>query len=288
MKVLWVTTFRSFGISKKNDILQKKFLKDLQKLNCKIKLSVTIFNEVNIKKNVSVKGIDTVFFKNKKKLPYNSKYSQSICMQNAMKLFEENYDCIIWSTADISIPPNLVDKIQSYREKDILMTVFPMHYVSSQNKIDSYSSNWGLDLFILKINTKEKVRKLKKIIIQCPNFGWGCYEHFFSSISDALNIRFINICKNLVIKKYNNDRKAFNDFRKNEIISWKMNQKYLLKYLRKNNLSDLFATGSMYYLIYKFFNLREMNYRLLLIYFKIFLKLPFNLIRYFLNKIFNL
>ena len=73
-------------------------------------------NEVNIKKNVNVKGIDTVFFKNKKKLPYNSKYSQSICMQNAMKLFDENYDCIIWSTADISIPQNLIDKIQSYRE----------------------------------------------------------------------------------------------------------------------------------------------------------------------------
>ena len=64
--------------------MQKKFLKNLQKLKCDIKLSVTIFNEVNIEENVNVKGIDAVFFKNKKKLPYNSKYSQSICMQNAM------------------------------------------------------------------------------------------------------------------------------------------------------------------------------------------------------------
>ena len=249
MKVLWVTTFRSFGISKKNDILQKKFLKNLQKLKCKIKLCVTIFNEVNVEKNVNVKGIETIFFKNKKKLLHNSKYSQSICMQNAMKLFDENYDCIIWSTADISIPQNFVNKIQSYKEKDILMTIFPMYYARSKNQIDSYSSDWGLDLFVLKINTKEKVKKLKKIINQCPNFGWGCYEHFFASISDALNIRFINICKNLVIKKYNNDRKAFNDFRKNEIVSWKINQKYLLKYLKKNDLSSFFASGSMYYLI---------------------------------------
>lgn len=285
MKILWVTTFRSFGISKKNDILQKKFLKNLQKLKCEVTLSVTIFNEVNIEKNVNVKGIDTIFFKNKKKLPYNSKYSQSICMQNAMKLFDEKYDCIIWSTADISIPQNLIDKIQSYREKDILMTVFPMYYISSKNKIDSYSSNWGLDLFILKINTKEKIRKLKRIIIQCPNFGWGCYEHFFSSISDALNIRFINICKNLVIKKYNNDRNAFYDFRKNEIISWKINQQYLIKYLKKNNLSNFFATGSMYYLIYKFFNFKEMNFRLFVIYLKIFFMLPINLIKFFLKKI---
>ncbi len=287
MKILWVTTFRSFGISKKNDVLQKKFLKNLQKLKCKITLSVTIFNEVNVKKNVNVKGIDTFFFKNKKKLPHNSKYSQSICMQNAMKLFDKNYDCIIWSTADISIPTNLINKILSYKEKNILMTVFPMFYVSSENQINSYSSNWGLDLFILKIRSKEKVKKLKKIINECPNFGWGCYEHFFSSFSDALNIKFINICKDLVIKKYNNDRNAFNDFRKNEIISWKINQKYLLKYLKKNNLSYFFATGSMYYLIFKFFNFKEINFRLFVIYLKIILLLPINLIRYLSKKIFN-
>ena len=285
MKILWVTTFRSFGISKKNDDLQKKFIKNLQKLKCEITLSVTIFNELNIKKNVNVKGINTIFFKNKKKLLHDSKYSQSICMENAMKIFNENYDCIIWSTADIIIPQNLINKINSYKEKNILMTAFPMFYVNSKNQINSYSSNWGLDLFILKIDSKEKIRKLKKIISQCPNFGWGCYEHFFSSISDALNIKFINVCKNLVIKKYNNDRNAFNDFRKNEIISWKINQKYLIKYLKKNNLNVLYATGSMYYLIYKFFYFKEINFRLFIIYLKIFFNLPLSLIKFFLKDL---
>ena len=288
MKILWVTTFRSFGISNKNDNLQKKFIKNLQKLKCKITLSVTIFKEQNIKKNVNVKGINAIFFKNTKKLHHNSKYSQSICMKNAMKLFDESYDCIIWSTADISIPRNLINKIRSYKEKNILMTVFPMYYVSSKNQISSYSSNWGLDLFILKISSKEKVKKLKRIINECPNFGWGCYEHFFSSISDALNIKYINICKNLIIKKYNNDRNAFNDFRNNEIISWKINQRYLLNYIKKNNLNNLFAKGSMYYLIYKFFNLKEMNFRLIIIYFKIVFKLPIVLIRLLYRKIFYL
>jgi hypothetical protein len=288
MKILWVTTFRSFGISNKNDNLQKKFIKNLQKLKCKITLSVTIFKEQNIKKNVNVKGINAIFFKNTKKLHHNSKYSQSICMKNAMKLFDESYDCIIWSTADISIPRNLINKIRSYKEKNILMTVFPMYYVSSKNQISSYSSNWGLDLFILKISSKEKVKKLKRIINECPNFGWGCYEHFFSSISDALNIKYINICKNLIIKKYNNDRNAFNDFRNNEIISWKINQRYLLNYLKKNNLNNLFAKGSMYYLIYKFFNFKEMNFRLIIIYFKIVFKLPIVLIRLLYRKIFYL
>ena len=59
------------------------------------------------------------------------------------------------------------------------MTAFPIYFVDSKNNISSFSSNWGLDLFILKINSKKKILKFKKIINQCPNYGWGCYEHFF-------------------------------------------------------------------------------------------------------------
>jgi hypothetical protein len=287
MKILWVTTFRSFGISKKNDAVQKKFLADIKKLKNDITLSVTIFNESNIRKNVKIKGISPVFFKNKNKLLHNSKYSQSICMQNAIKLLDNTYDCVVWSTADISIPKNFITKIESYKEKNILMTAFPMHYVNSKKEVDSYSSNWGLDLFILKIKSQEKIIKFKKLINQCQNYGWGCYEHFFSSVSDGLRIKYINICKNLVIKKFNNDRNAFNDLRENEIKSWKINQNYLIKYLQRNNLSQFFAKGSMYFLIYKFFNLRELNFRLFIIYIKILLKFPFNLIRFFSSKLFN-
>ena len=88
----WITPI---GISKKNDLVQKKFLKNLKNLNTKITLSVTIFNEKNIKHNVKTKGINTVFFKNKKKLLHNSKYSQSICMQNAIKLLDNSFNFII-------------------------------------------------------------------------------------------------------------------------------------------------------------------------------------------------
>jgi len=283
MKILWVTTFRSFGISNKNDILQKKFLKNLQNLKCEITLSVTIFNELNVKKNVNIRGLNTVFFKNKKKLPHNSNYSQSICMQNAMKIYNKTYDYIIWSTADIDIPKNFINKIKSYRDENLLMTIFPMYYVSNNKKVNAFSSNWGLDLFVIKIKCSNKIKKLKKFINQCPNYGWGCYEHFLSSVSDGLNIKYINICKNLVIKKFNNDRNAFNDLRENEIKSWGINQRYLLIFLKKNNLSSKFATGSMYYLIFKFFNLREIDFRLFIIYFKILIKLPKNLINFLLK-----
>ena len=285
MKILWVTTFRSFGISKKNDLVQKKFLKNLKNLNTKITLSVTIFNEKNIKHNVKTKGINTVFFKNKKKLLHNSKYSQSICMQNAIKLLDNSFNFIIWSTADISIPKNFIKKIQSQKERNILMTAFPMYYINSKKEMDSFSSNWGLDLFILKLESPKKLTKLKKFINDCPNYGWGCYEHFFSSISDGLNIKYINISKNLIIKKFNNDRDAFNDLREHEINSWKINQKYLIKYLKKNNLSKFFATGSMYYLIFKFFNLKKIDLKLFIIYIKILINFPFKFINFVIKKI---
>ena len=57
MKILWVTTFRSFGISLKNDNVQKKFLRSLENLNQNITLAITIFNEKNIKKNIKLKFI---------------------------------------------------------------------------------------------------------------------------------------------------------------------------------------------------------------------------------------
>ena len=109
MKILWITTFRSFGISKKNDAVQKKFLNDLSKLNSDITLSVTIFNEKNVKK-IFLQKNQNYFFKNKNKLLHNSKYSQSICMQNAMTILDDTFDFIIWSTADITIPKILLIK----------------------------------------------------------------------------------------------------------------------------------------------------------------------------------
>ncbi len=200
-------------------------------------------------------------------------------MQNAMKLLNESFDIIIWSTADITLPKNFIEKINSFKLRNFVLTAFPIYFVDSKNKISKYSPNWGLDLFVIKLSSKNKLNKFRKLIKQCPNYGWGCYEHFLSSISDALNIKYFNICKNLIIKKYNNDRNAFNDFRQQEIESWKINQKYLLKYLKKNKLSLFFATGSMFYLIYKFFNLKELDLRSIIIYIKIIFKVPLSLTR---------
>ena len=51
------------------------------------------------------------------------------------------------------------------------------------------------------------------------------------------------------------------------------------RFLKKNNLPKLYATGSYYYLLIKVFKLKDMNLKLFLIYLRFYFFLPFNLIR---------
>ena len=67
--------------------------------------------------------------------------------------------------------------------------------------------------------------------------------------------------------KYENDFESFSEDRNWQIESWKENQRYLLNFLRENKLSELYAYGSYYYLLYKVFNFRDLNFKLLLSYF---------------------
>jgi hypothetical protein len=282
MKILWITTFRSFGISSKNDNVQKKFLRSLEDLKQDITLAVTIFNEKNIKKNINKFKFKKKFFVNKKKLPHKSRYSQSISMENALNLCDKKkFELIVWSTADLQVPKNFIVKIKKEINYENCSTVFPLHYVDSEGKIELYPSNYGLDIFIFRIKDDKKIILLKKLIMQCPNYDWGCYEHFLTSVSDILSIKKVNIQEDLVLKKFNNDRVTFNETRNKEIRSWRINQKYLIKYLKKNKLSILYANGSIYYLIYKFFSFTSLNWKLSIIY----IKLLFKLIKVLIIKI---
>ena len=66
--------------------------------------------------------------------------------------------------------------------------------------------------------------------------------------------------------KFDNDFQAFTEDRSWQIKSWKENQGYLIDFLKYNNLSQLYAYGSYYYLILKFFRFRDLNFNLLLSY----------------------
>ena len=56
-----------------------------------------------------------------------------------------------------------------------------------------------------------------------------------------------------------------------QINSWPQNKIYLIAFLKRHNLSLLYAKGSYYYLLYKIFNFKDFNLRLLIIYTKVFL-----------------
>ena len=89
-----------------------------------------------------------------------------------------------------------------------------------------------------------------------------------------LEIPIFNIYKDVPIVKFENDFKTINENRKWQINSWKENQIYFKEYLKKNNLSSLYATGSYHFLLYKIFIIKDMNYNLLIVYLKFYLFTP--------------
>ena len=93
---------------------------------------------------------------------------------------------------------------------------------------------------------------------------------------NALKLDIFNLFKYINIIKFDNDFKSFKEDREWQINSWKENQQYLLNFLKNNKLSKLYAYGSYYYLLFKKFNLRDLNFRLFLSYLIFY---PYNLIK---------
>jgi len=86
--------------------------------------------------------------------------------------------------------------------------------------------------------------------------------------------------KKMDIVKFENNYESVQEDRSWQINSWFENQKFLIIFLKKNNLSVLYAKGSYYYLLYKIFNLNEINFRLFVIYLKTFLiSLPKSIVK---------
>ena len=82
--------------------------------------------------------------------------------------------------------------------------------------------------------------------------------------------------------KHENDFESFTEDRNWQIKSWKENQKYFLNFLTENNLSKLYAYGSYYYLLYKIFNFRDLNFALTLSYIIFY---PYNIFKKILKSI---
>ena len=101
---------------------------------------------------------------------------------------------------------------------------------------------------------------------------------YLSELVKRGEIKYIKIGRT---KKFHpDDVEAFVEDREWQINSWKENQSYFMSFLKKNSLSKLYAFGSYYYLLFKIFNLRDLNINLLLAYLIFY---PYNLFKKILS-----
>ena len=111
-------------------------------------------------------------------------------------------------------------------------------------------------------------------------------DNFYIAAGEALGMNLQNLYKKIKVKKIENKFKDFNENRTWQIESWKKNNYFFKKFLRKNNLSILYSVGSYYYLLFKIFRSRDMNLKLFIIYLRFYFLLPVQLIKKILKIIF--
>lgn len=282
MKVLWLVSFRPIGKSKSNDLFQSMFVDSIKSLNNDVYFSLTQFNEKNVKNFIKKKKIKN-FYKDisKKKLPPGKKYSNKLMLSNALDQFIEKgqFDYLVFSTADILVPNNLFEELKKINIKNFCAFVYPNTQVINGELKNTFWPYFGIDLIVFKID-KKKAREFRKLLKFYNQYDWGVIENFYIAVCEVLKLKKINLYKKMKVIKFENDFKLFSEDRSWQINSWKENQKYFLKFLNKYNLSKLYAYGSYYYLLYKIFNFKDLNFNLFLSYLIFY---PYNLLKKFIN-----
>tara|TARA_S200000501_G_C20757752_1_gene714682 strand:- start:42 stop:905 length:864 start_codon:yes stop_codon:yes gene_type:complete len=285
MKALWLVSFRPIGKSKLNDFYQSLFVDSVKSTNFDITFSLTQFNEENVEEFINKKNIKN-FFVNipKSDLPQGKKYSNKVMLDNSLDQFLKNeFDYLIYSTADIIVPNNLFKVLAKINHDEFCALVYPNTHITNGIIKNTYWPHYGIDLIVFKLS-KSKAQEFKKIIKEFNQYDWGINENFYIAASEALKLKVLNLFKYLNVLKFENDFGAFTEDRVWQIKSWKENQAYLLNFLKSVKLSNLYAYGSYYYLLYKIFNFKDFNFKLILSYLIFY---PFNLIKKIINVIFR-
>ena len=267
MKALWLVSFRPIGKSKINDKFQSMFVDSIKSIDFEITFSLTQFDEPNVKNFVIEKKIKHYYINiPKKNLPNGKKYSNKLMLDNALDQYiEGEFDYLIYSTADIIIPNQIFSILSKINEDNFCSFVYPnTHKINGIIK-NNFWPHYGIDLIIFKIS-KEKAINFKKIIKDYNQYDWGINENFYIAASEVLKLKKFNLFKHCKVIKHENDFQSFTEDRSWQIRSWKENQKYLINFLKENKLSKWYAYGSYYYLLYKIFHFRDLNFNLLLSY----------------------
>lgn len=284
MKALWLVSFRPLGKSKINDFYQNIFVDSIKALDTDITFSLTQFEEANVEEFIENKKIKNFYTKVlKSELPIGKKYSNKIMLECALDQFieKDNFDYLIYSTADIIVPNNLVKVLSEIKKENYCALIYPNTHIYNGKVKNSFWPHYGIDLIIFKIS-KSKANYFKRIIVDYKQYDWGINENFYISVAEALNLEIINLFKKTNIIKFENDFDAFTEDRSWQINSWNENQKYFLNFLKKNNLSKLYAYGSYYYLLMKIFRFKDLNFKLLLSYLIFY---PYNILKKLLTNL---
>ena len=279
MKFLWSTSLRSFGNSVNNDIIQKNFLNSFKSLNLDITLFVTQFGEEEVESHLKKQSIKYIYKDAKDKIPVNKKYSNKYMLKYSLEEFlRGDYDYYVHSTADLILPFNIKESLLKFKNKtNTLFFIFPNTLVVNGKLMNPNSPLFGIDIFIYKID--KVIAKLMLYLIEdWEQYDWGIVDNFLISISEKVNLDFVNLYKTSNIIKFENDFYSFGENSSSQKFSWIENNNNYLKFLKKNGLNSLYAKGSYYFLALKFFRIKDLNFTLFMCYLKLF-------INFFLNSL---
>tara|TARA_Y100000741_G_scaffold21109_1_gene15556 strand:- start:3659 stop:4519 length:861 start_codon:yes stop_codon:yes gene_type:complete len=281
MKALWLVSFRPIGKSKINDFFQSIFVDSITSLDFDVTFSLTQFDEENVREFVEQKKIKNHYINiPKNELPEGKKYSNHLMLKNALNQYIENdYQYLICSSADIIVPNNIFKIMSKINKNEFCALIFPNIHITNGAVKNNYWPHYGIDLIAFKI-TKEKALKFQELTKNYKQYDWGIIENFYISVSEALNLEKINLFKYCNAIKFDNDFLAFNENRDSQKKAWKENQKFFLEFLKENKLSKFYAYGSYYYLLYKIFRFKDLNYNLILSYIIFY---PYNLFKKLIN-----
>jgi len=284
MKILWQVSFRPLNKSKFNDKVQSIFLDNIKKFKANITFSITQFDDYGIKKFLRKEKIKIKFFNHPKKLlPKNSKYSNSIMLKNSLNYYiKKKFDYFIFSNADILISKKIIKILKLVKIKDYMGFVYPNTLIKNGKIINSFAPHYGIDFIVFKL-TKKKAKFFLKLLNDYEQYNWGVIDNFYIAAGEALGMNFQNLFKKIQVKKIENKFSDFNENREWQIESWKKNNNFFKKFLKKNNLSSLYSTGSYHFLLYKIFRIKDMNYNLFIVYLKFYLFTPILICKKILN-----
>ena len=148
MRLLWSTSFRSFGKSNENDIIQKNFLSSLISKKIDLTLFVTQFGELGVEDEIKNKQLKYIYRDAKNKIPHGKKYSNKYMLKYSLEEFlQKDYDYYIHSTADLIVPSNMIENVTKFKSNNTLFFIFPNTMVVNGKIIDPSNPIFVIDIF---------------------------------------------------------------------------------------------------------------------------------------------